>query len=269
MDFRLDGRTAVVTGGASGIGFSIAEGLANAGASVVIADLSDEGGQRAEQLRKDGRQAHYVQADVTKEADALRTAEVTAETFGGIDILVNNAGIYPRGNLLETTEEMWDSVMNLNLKGYFLCCKAIIPYMQKRGQGVVVNMGSSHAVVGLPELFAYSVSKGGVSTLTRNLASAFASSRIRVNCVNPGWVATEKEIREREAKGQSLEWLIEKGKSLPLGRMQTGEDSAAMIRFLCSDAASQITGQIFNVDGGKEVASLFDDRSHDTGGGDQ
>ncbi|NHN34260.1 SDR family oxidoreductase [Paenibacillus sp. S3N08] len=129
--------------------------------------------------------------------------------------------------------------------------------------GAIINMSSSHAAVGLPELFAYSVSKGGLSTLTRNLAGALTADRIRVNGINPGWVATERELEVRAANGQSHEWLVEKGKTLPLGRLQTGEDAAAVAVFLASEYASQITGQIIQVDGGKEVATMFDDRSLD------
>lgn len=263
LDWQLNGKTAIVTGGAAGIGYSIVRRLAEAGVSVMIADVAGQAQAKAERLREEGCPADCAIVDITREADAERMAEAAVRAFGGIDILINCAGIYPRGGLLETTEAMWDQVLGVNLKGMFLCCKAVVPYMQERGGGAIVNLGSSHATTGLPELFAYSVSKGGVSTLTRNLAGALAPSRIRVNCVNPGWVATEKEITEREAKGQSLEWLLEKGKSLPLGRMQTGDDTAAITLFLVSGLAAQITGQIIHVDGGKEVATLFDDRSHD------
>ncbi|MDG0810034.1 SDR family NAD(P)-dependent oxidoreductase [Cohnella rhizosphaerae] len=161
--------------------------------------------------------------------------------------------------MLDTTAGTWDRVMETNLKSMFLCCKACVPHMKRQGQGAIVNLGSSHAQVGLPELLAYSVSKGGVSTLTRNLAGAHARDRIRVNCVNPGWVLTEKELAEREAAGQSSDWIRERGRSLPLGRLQTGQDAANAVLFLVSRYAEQITGQIVNVDGGKEVASMFDD----------
>lgn len=261
VELQLYGKAAVLTGGAGGIGYAIAEKLAGAGVSVVLADVSAEGELKAEKLRAKGYKAQFVHTDISDEKSTEAMAAEAVRSFGGIDILINNAGIYPRAHLLETTVEMWDRVMDINLKGMFLSCKAVVPFMQKGGAGAIVNLGSSHANVGLPELFAYSVSKGGVSTLTRNLASALAPHRIRVNTVNPGWVATEKEIAERERNGQTIEDLIETGKKLPLGRMQTAEDTASMVLFLVSDLASQITGQIIDIDGGKQVATLFDDRS--------
>lgn len=257
--FKLIGNAAIVTGGAAGIGLAIAKTLANAGASVLIVDIAEEGEERAKQLRAEGANVHFARADVRKAEQVSRAVQTAAETFGAVDILVNNAGFYPRAMLLDTTEELWDSVMELNLKSMFLFSKAAVPHMKERG-GAIVNMSSSHAEVGLPELFAYSVSKGGVNTLTRNLANALARYRIRVNCVNPGWVATEKELAERAANGQTLDDLAEMGKGLPLGRMQTGEDTAAAVLYLVSDEASQVTGQFLNVDGGKSVM-MFDDSS--------
>ncbi|WP_168735392.1 SDR family NAD(P)-dependent oxidoreductase [Cohnella fermenti] len=259
LSIDLSGQSAVVTGGGAGIGYAIAAALAEAGAAVTLADISPDGEAKARHLQEQGGTAQFVLGDAASEEDALRAAEAAVNAYGGIDILVNNAGIYPRGGLLDTTAEVWDRVMEINLRSMFLCCKAVIPHMQQRGRGAIVNLGSSHAAVGLPELLAYSVSKGGVATLTRNLAGAHARDRIRVNCVNPGWVLTEKEQAEREAAGQSADWVRERGRALPLGRLQTGRDAANAVLFLVSSFADQITGQILNVDGGKEVASVFDD----------
>jgi NAD(P)-dependent dehydrogenase (short-subunit alcohol dehydrogenase family) len=161
---------------------------------------------------------------------------------------------------METTEEIWDQVLDVNLKGMYLTCKAIVPQMIAKGKGVILNTGSSLSHSGIPELFAYSVSKGGVNTLTRNLASALSTHRIRVNCVNPGWVLTEYETAQRAAIGLGQEWIEEQGKSVPLGRMQTGKDTAMTALFLVSDLASQITGQIINVDGGTSVINWHDNR---------
>jgi len=255
--FNLTGKAAIVTGGAAGIGFAIAKALTDAGASVLIVDISEDGERRAEQLRAGGANARFAKADVRKAEQVNEAVQTAVKHYGTVDILVNNAGFYPRALLLDTTEQLWDDVMELNLKSMFLFSKAVVPYMQLRG-GAIVNMSSSHAEVGLPELFAYSVSKGAVNTLTRNLANALARYKIRVNCVNPGWVATEKELAERAANGQTLDDLAEMGGRLPLGRMQTGEDTAAAIVYLVSDAASQVTGQFLNVDGGKSVV-MFDD----------
>ncbi|GGD79914.1 SDR family NAD(P)-dependent oxidoreductase [Paenibacillus nasutitermitis] len=261
ISLGLDGKIAIVTGGSAGIGFAIASELAEAGVAVVLADVAEEGAAKAEMLRGRGAKAHFVRTNVAVSNDVVTLVDEVMASFGRIDILVNNAGIYPRGGLLDTSEEMWDRVMDINLKSMFLCSQAVVPHMKKQGKGSIVNLSSSHAFIGLPELLAYSVSKGGISTLTRNLAGALARDRIRVNGVNPGWVATEKELAERQEAGQSLEWLIERGKELPLGRMQTGQDAANAVLFLVSDLADQVTGQIIHADGGKEVATLFDDRS--------
>ncbi|MEK3911542.1 SDR family NAD(P)-dependent oxidoreductase [Paenibacillus sp. FSL H7-0331] len=253
MYLPLENKAAIVTGGASGIGYSIVKGLARAGASVIIADMSHQGEEAAKALIEEGLNVIFVQGDVTLSEDAQRIASKADEHFGGLDILVNNAGIYPRSMMPDTTEELWDRVMSINVKGVFLMCQAAAPWLKKRGGGAIINMSSSHAAVGSPELFAYSVSKGAISTLTRNLARSLSSDRIRVNAINPGWVATEREIEVQALNGNNLDWLIEKGKTLPLGRLQTGEDTAAAVVFLASDHATQITGQIIQVDGGTTV----------------
>lgn len=258
--FSLEGKTALITGGASGIGRAIVNQLASAGAMVVIADMDMLGEQTAQDLRALGKQAVFVQTDMSKHNQVVHAVDTAIISFGSLDILINNAGIYPRGLLEETDEDLWDQVMATNLKGPYLASQAALPYLQKKG-GSILNIVSSHTEIGLPELFAYSVSKGGLLTMTRNLASALAMYRIRVNCVNPGWVATEKEIKERESNGQSIEWLIETGKSLPLGRMQTEQDTSAMVHFLVSDQATQITGQFIHVDGGRSVFQGFQDNS--------
>jgi NAD(P)-dependent dehydrogenase (short-subunit alcohol dehydrogenase family) len=167
-----------------------------------------------------------------------------------VDILVNCAGIFPRADLLETDEELWDKVMDINLKGVYLCCRAAVPLMKKRGGGSIVNIGSTHATAGSTNLLAYSVSKGGLLTMTRNLARALAPDNIRVNCVNPGWVASDGEIALRVSEGHSAEWLREQGRNTPLGRLQTGEDVAAAVVFFTLPQACQINGQILSVDAG-------------------
>ncbi len=258
VQIQIDGKIAVVTGGASGIGYAIVETLAKNGATVVIADIASQGKERAKGLRDKGYPVHYIHTDIRIEEDTQKLADEVDRQFGGTDILVNNAGVYPFLDLLNTTEEVWDQVMSINLKGMYMICKSMVPQMIAKGKGAIINIGSNHADVGMAGLFAYSVSKGGVCTLTRNLAGALARHRIRVNCVNPGWVMTEKEIAERAALGQGTEWLDVQGKSLPLGRLQTGEDTAVMVLFLVSNFADQVTGQTVNVDGGTGVVSYFD-----------
>lgn len=246
-------KVAFVTGGASGIGAAIAKTLAGSGVSVAVADMNDRGQAVADEIKADGGESIFVRTDVSRGASVAQAISITHTQFGGPDILVNCAGIFPRATLIDTDEELWDRVMDVNLKGTYLCCKAAVPYMIERGGGAIVNIGSTHATTGASNLFAYSVSKGGVLTLTRNLAKGLAANRIRVNCVNPGWVASEGEIALREASGLSLEWLIERGSQMPSGRLQTGEDIAAAVSFLVSEQAEQISGQIFSVDGGASV----------------
>ena len=261
----MDGKTAVVTGAAAGLGYAVGEALASAGAHVYFVDLQESGERKVRELCERGLSASFIRADFASEPEVEKAFRQAEEERGRLDVLVNNIGMYPRAMLEETSLELWDRVMRVNLTTMFLSCKHGIPLMRKSGGGAIVNLSSSHSRVGLPELFAYSVSKGGVDTLTRNLAGAHAKDRIRVNAVNPGWVLTEKELAERRANGQTADWVIERGKSLPLGRLQTVEDTANAVLFLTSDYATQITGQVLHIDGGKEVATLFDDRSRDTG----
>ncbi|GGJ05475.1 putative oxidoreductase [Alicyclobacillus cellulosilyticus] len=244
------GKVAVVTGGARGIGRAIARRFAESGAKVVLADVSPAGVDIAEAWQAERLKVAFVQTDVTLPEATEEMARFAERVYGGIDILVNCAGVFPRGTLLETDEALWDRVMDINLKGVFHACRAAVPRMVARGQGVIVNIGSLNAFGGAPNLFAYSVAKGGVWTLTRNLAKALAPYRIRVNCVHPGWVITEGEAEVQRALGMPDDWAEQGAAKIPLGRLQTPEDIAPTVLFLASDAASQITGQSICVDGG-------------------
>jgi NAD(P)-dependent dehydrogenase (short-subunit alcohol dehydrogenase family) len=246
----LAGKAAIVTGGASGIGAAIAEQLAENGASVTIADVAERGESSAEKIRSEGGRALFIRTDVSRAAEVDSMVGRTEREFGGPDILINCAGIFPRASLLETDEALWDRVMGINLKGVYLCCKAVVPAMIERGGGSIVNIGSNHSTAGSAGLFTYSVSKGGLLTLTRNLARALAAHNIRMNCVNPGWVASEGEVALRESEGYSRDWLEAQGRKSLLGRLQTGEDLASAVLFLVMPKAGQINGQIISVDGG-------------------
>jgi len=247
---RVEGKVLIVTGGATGIGRGISEVLAREGARVVIGNRNEERGREAETaIRESGGDVLFVRADVTREEDCRELVAAAVSAYGGLDGLVNNAGIFPRAHLEETTSELWDKIFAVNLKGVFFCCKHAVPEMRRRGGGCIVNIGSANAYVGLPELFAYSTSKGGLITLTRNLANALAKDRIRVNFVNPGWVITEMEIEVQGKQGHDDAWLEEAGRNMPLGRHQVPEDAAYAVLYLVSDEATQVNGDVLNVDG--------------------
>jgi NAD(P)-dependent dehydrogenase (short-subunit alcohol dehydrogenase family) len=247
---RVDGKVAIVTGGATGIGRGISELLAREGARVVIANRSEEHGKEAERcIREAGGRALFVRTDVAREDDCRNLVAAAVKEYGKLDVLVNNAGIFPRSTLEETTSELWDQIFAVNLKGAFFCCKHAVPEMRNQGAGSIVTIGSANAYVGGANLFAYSVSKGGTITMTRNLAAALAKDRIRVNWVNPGWVITEMEIEIQAKEGHDEEWLAEAGRRMPLGRHQVPEDAAYAVLYLASDESSQVSGDLLNVDG--------------------
>lgn len=247
---RVEGKVVIVTGGATGIGRGISEVLAREGACVVIANRNVERGESAAAAIRDaGGRAQFVRCDVASEEDCRDLVAETVRRFGKLNALVSNAGIFPRATLEETTSELWDRIFDVNLKGAFFCCKYAVPELRKQGGGSIVNIGSANAYGGLPHLFAYSISKGGMITMTRNLASALAKDNIRVNFVNPGWVITEMEIEIQAQEGHDREWLEEAARSMPLGRHQVPEDAAYACLFLISDEASQINGDQINVDG--------------------
>jgi NAD(P)-dependent dehydrogenase (short-subunit alcohol dehydrogenase family) len=247
---RVEGKVIIVTGGATGIGRGIAQVLAREGASVVIAGRNAERGQEAEAgIRAEGFPALYVKTDITREEDCRALVAAAVAEYGHLDGLVNNAGVFPRGRLEETTEEMWDHIFAVNLKGVFFCCKHAVPELRRAGGGCIVNIGSANSYVGAPNLFAYSVAKGGLVTLTRNLAASLAPDRIRVNFVNPGWVITEMEIEIQAGEGHDAQWIEEAQKRMPLGRHQVPEDAGYATLYLMSDEATQVSGEQFGVDG--------------------
>jgi NAD(P)-dependent dehydrogenase (short-subunit alcohol dehydrogenase family) len=251
MAGRVQDKVAIVTGAGTGIGRGIACLLAREGARVVVATRTLETGEETARLiREAGGEACFQQSDVSREPDCVALVRFAEASYGRLDVLVNNAGIFPRATLEETSEELWDQVMAVNLKGVFFSCKYAIPAMRRSGGGSIVNIGSSNAFIGAPNLFAYSVSKGGLVTLTRNLARAHAADRIRLNDVNPGWVVTPKEIEIHATEGHDVAWLREQGERLPLGRHQVPEDAAYAVLYLASDESSQVTGETLSVNGG-------------------
>ena len=245
----IEGKVAVVTGAGSGIGRATALTFAREGAKVVLADIQDELGEEvAKQINDDGGEAVYVHTDVTKKDQIQALMEKAVEQFGGVHIAANVAGIEgiaacPTG---ECTEENWDKVLDVNLRGTFECMKAEIPHMLKNGGGAIVNVASVAGLVGFAGLPAYCASKGGVVQLTRTSALEYAKENIRVNAVCPGVIWTPMVQRladtpESKAAFESME---------PVGRLGEPEEIAEAILWLASDNASFVTGLPMAVDGG-------------------
>jgi NAD(P)-dependent dehydrogenase (short-subunit alcohol dehydrogenase family) len=254
MAGRVEGKVAIVTGAGTGIGQGIARLLAREGARVVVANRNAETGEETvRQIREAGGAARFQRTDVTRESDCAELVRATVAEYGALDVLVNNAGIFPRATLEQTSEELWDQIMAVNLKGVFFCCKHAVPALRARGGGSIVNIGSANSYIGGTNLFAYSVSKGALLTLTRNLARAHGHERIRFNFVNPGWVVTPGEIEVQAREGHDAAWLQEQGARKPLGRLQEPDDAAYAILYLASDESCQVTGEALNVDGGSSM----------------
>jgi NAD(P)-dependent dehydrogenase (short-subunit alcohol dehydrogenase family) len=257
MSNRLSGRVVVVTGAAQGIGFGCASLIASEGGAVMLTDLRQEKGELATaKIQADGGKAHFFHTDVRSEADCSALIEDAQKVFGRVNGLVNNAGWFPRATLQATTTQLWDEVLQVNLRGAFYCCKYAVPAMQKCGGGSIVNMGSICGIQSLPNLVAYGAAKGGLLSLTRTLAGALARDRIRVNYVIPGWVLTEGELALHKAQGRSEEDLRRDGAKMALGRHQTPLDAAYAVVYLLSDESAQVTGAVLNTDAGASILPI-------------
>ncbi len=247
----LDGKRAIVTGAASGIGRATAVMLAREGAAVVAADLDDAGiGEVVAGIAAAGGRAAAVRCDVTVEADCRRLVDAAVASFGGLDIVVNSAGIIRRADVVETTEEEWDRVMAVNVKAIFLLGRHAIPEMARGGGGAVVNIGSGWGLKGGPRAASYCASKGAVVNLTRAMAIDHGPQGIRVNCVCPGDTDTPLLRGEAEQLGEDVAAFLVSSAERPIRRLGTPEDTARAVVFLASDAASWVTGTTLVVDGG-------------------
>lgn len=249
MTGQLEGKVALVTGGGSGIGRSSAQAFAREGAKVVVADVVVEGGEETvRMIREAGGEAIFVEADVSKAAAVEAMVSKTVESWGRLDCALNNAGIAEaRALTADLTEEVWDRTIDINLKGVWLCMKYEILQMLEQGGGAIVNMSSVVGLVGVRHQPAYVASKHGVVGLTKAAALEYAKAGIRVNAVCPSAIRTP-----------ALEWFIGENPQVerkfiahnPVGRLGTPEEIAAAVTWLCSDAASYITGHSMVVDGG-------------------
>ena len=255
---RLDGKVALVTGAGAGIGRAIALRFAEEGAKVMVADCnrsSYASGEATVKMIKDaGGEASFVFADVSKAADAEKMVKSTIDAYAKLDILVNNAGIWLCKPMTEVTEEEWDTLMSINMKGVFLCSKYAIPEMAMRGGGVIINLSSVAGYVGVPLATAYSASKGGVLLLTKAMAGELRLFNIRVNALNPSAIDDgmgQQLLKDYEAFGLAFgnsnltERIMERQ-----GRLGTLEEVANAALFLASDEAPFITGHGLSIDGG-------------------
>lgn len=250
--FRLDGKTAVVTGASSGLGVVFARALAGAGASVVVsARRLDRLEKLAAEIERDGGQALAVACDVAVEDDVDALAAAAVDRFGRVDVLVANAGIADPRPAEQEPLQVWERVVGVNLTGVFLTNQRFGALMLERGAGSIVNIASVLGVVGAGQIpqASYTASKGGVVNLTRELAAQWARRGVRVNAIGPGWFESEM-TEEMFASDQGVGWIRRK---TPMGRPGRGKELAGPVVFLASDASSYVTGQTLLVDGGWTV----------------
>jgi 3-oxoacyl-[acyl-carrier protein] reductase len=246
---ELENKNAIVTGGSVGIGAAIAIGLAKEGANVALnfRKHDTEAKQVAEEIVNMGRKGLVVQADVSNFDDAQKMVEQVVKEFGGLDILVCNAGINWDGVIWKMTEEQWDKVMNVNLKGYFNYIRAATPIFKEQGSGKIVNITSINGLRGKFGQTNYSASKGGIIALTKALAKEMGKSNVNVNAVAPGMIATEMMLQIPEKYLQ-----IAKDETV-FGRIGDPEDVANVVCFFCSEKSRHITGEVVKVDGGQYI----------------
>ena len=245
MMIDLTGKSAIVTGGASGIGRATAAVLAELGAGVVVADLDAERGEEA--AKEVG--GVFVRCDVSRAADCDAVVEAAVAAYGGVDVLFNNAGIIRRSTVLDIAEDDWDLVMAVNVKSILLMSRRAVPLMAAAGGGSIVNTGSGWGIKGGGSAISYCASKGAVVNMTRAMAIDHGPQNIRVNCVCPGDTATGMLADEARQLGEAVDTFYADAADRPLGRIGQPRDTAQMVAFLASEAAAFVSGAVIPVDG--------------------
>jgi 2-keto-3-deoxy-L-fuconate dehydrogenase len=251
--FELTNKVAVITGAGSGIGQAIASLFAKQGAHTVVLDIDREAARAtANSIKGSGGKALSLSCDVSNGGDVRNVFDSIATELQRIDILVNNAGIAHVGTVANTSEEDFDRIYQVNVKGVFLCSQAAIGTMVRQNKGVILNMASIVSWIGLAERFAYTMSKGAVLTMTRSIAVDYMKNNIRCNCICPARVHTAfvDGYVAKNYPGHEQQMLQELAEYQPMGRMGTPEEVAALALYLCSDEASFVTGQAYPIDGG-------------------
>lgn len=250
--FSLKNKTAVVTGGGSGIGKAIAKIFAKQGAEVHILDFNENGAaQTANEIIADSGKGFYIKCDVSNQQQVKEIVKKITATSGSIDILVNNAGVAHIGTVETTGEDDFNRLLNVNVKGVYNCMQAAIPFMKEKG-GSILNMASIASSVGIPDRFAYSMTKGAVVGMTLATAKDYIKFNIRCNCISPARVHTPfvDGFLSKNYPGKETEMFEKLSKGQPIGRMAEPEEVAYLVLYLCSDEASFITGCDYPIDGG-------------------
>lgn len=249
-------KVVIVTGGGQGIGRCITRAFAEREAYVVIADIDDEvGRENQEYINSNGGKSIFVHTDVALEEDVKNMVNCTIKSFGKIDILINNAGIGASGTIYTRTMDEWDRVINVNLRGTYMCSKYAALNMKENGGGVIINIASTRAFMSEPNTEPYSASKGGIIALTHSLAISLGQDKIRVNSISPGWIDVSEWKKSSEAQKAILS--EQDHKQHPAGRVGKPYDIASACLYLSSDEASFITGANLTIDGGMTVKMIY------------
>lgn len=251
--FSLSNKTSVITGASKGIGKSIAELFAKQGSDVHILDMDREAGEETlKKIRNDGGKAWFHKVDVSRQEEVVDTFDIIFQQKKRLDILVNNAGIGHIGNLEETTEKDFDRIYSVNVKGIFNCSQSAVKNMKKGNGGIILNMASIVSMVGIPDRFAYTMSKGAVLTMTYSIAKDYINDNIRCNAISPARVHTPfvDGYLKKNYPDEETEMFEKLSKTQPIGRMGKPEEIACLALYLCSDEAAFITGSNYPIDGG-------------------